>query len=325
MKLKKVFLGASAMAVSLLGLASCDSEVTLKGEYQNLDGEAKEVEIKKSDDEAVVLDTLKYLAYKGENTSVDINTLSAEVKMYMDGSMYSSKYNADLTTKMIVDMGAGSFSCKVGGKITAKGENVDMDMGMYSDGNYLYYDYRNGKFKLGLSQLDAEYSEMLDKLKDFCDESNLKSAFNFIGIKQNSRKTAFETIMDNEDAIKDYISTNNLTVSSVTNNYIYLTFNLDSEAILRYCKENNQGISGLDSINYISEDDKMSFVIGFDTTYYYPSYVKTDFDEAGSLLKAISGGVSLNSYAIEMWYSVNKESVATPSDLSEYKDYSYFM
>ena len=69
----------------------------------------------------------------------------------------------------------------------------------------------------------------------------------------------------------------------------------------------------------------MSFVIGFDTTYYYPSYVKTDFDEAGSLLKAISGGASLNSYAIEMWYSVNKESVSAPSDLSEYKDYSYFM
>ena len=324
MKLRNVLLSSGLVVFSCLGLASCNSEVSLKGEYQNLDGEVTEVEIKKTSDQEAVLDTLKYLAYKGENTAVDINIASINMKMHMDGSISSSKYNADLTTKLIANLYDNDFSIKVGGKISAAGKSQDMNMGIYCDGNYLYYNYMNQKYRLSAQALDSEYSEMLDKLKEIYDESNLKSAFDFIGIKQNNGKSAFETIMDNETAVKDYISATNLTVSSVTNDYIYLTYNLNGDAILRYCKENDQAINGLDSINFISEDDKMIFVIGYDTTYYYPSYININFNEATSVLNAIGENtISINSYTLEMWYSVNKDTVSKPSNLNEYSSYGF--
>lgn len=330
MKLRKLFLGTSGVVLSLFGLASCSGEVTLKGEYPNTDQEMKEVEIKQSNNEEDVLDTMKFLAYNGEKFNEDINTISWDMNVYMDGTAYNQAYKFDSQTKFIADLNSNDFSIYLNADTTVLSKTSNMKMGIYGIGSYVYYESEQAgvksKYRLSGASLDSAYKEMMKTVKNYAKENssnNLSSIFEFMSVYNKNGMTPFETIMDTEDMIRSYISTYEMKVSSVTNDYIYLSLNLDGDAISTFCKENDLGINDLNGIFNVDSNDRMSYIVGFDTKNYMPSYLKIDFTEAKDLLSQIVTSIAIDSYNIEMWVSFNKDNVEAPSDLDSYKSYNF--
>lgn len=341
MKLKRfVLLGAAGLSIA--ALASCGSdETSYKLKITNASGSAEEILVEKSSDTEDVLNTMKAVAATEASTISEFTSFSidctADVKSTVDGG----KFNTTIKMGSAVSLTSPELSLNMSTKLdvsnaAAKALDIEPTSGTikintYLDSEYIYYDMsaegETLKYKMDASMMGTAYTELADAAYEAYDSyanRDLTTIFAAAGIDVDDYKNAYSAILANEDKLKTFIEDHDVVVSSVTNDYIYFTMDLNGVDMKNLYNSIGE-MTDLNTASLVGENDEMTVTMGFDTEYYYMSYIKMDLSDAPSLVSSSFGAssMSISSYDVEVSFGFNKGEIKTPSNKDSYQYFGY--
>ena len=333
MKLKRLFLGVGAL-VSLGALASCSNETKLVLNYLDANNEAQEVSLEKSDKPEDVLNALKVLAKADAKVIDDINTVKLNMKLDWNSTMDNQKYNMYMNMDLFYDLTQYNvFSINMKMDMDALSQKESINMNAYCDGNYGYIDMYDGKesakIKTSVSKISSlmggSYYELADVFTQNYYNRELEQFFDAIYPKTNSSTSTYEFICENEQAILEKIQEKNVTLSSVTSDTIYISFDLKGKDIFNGYQNFGAGYDVTNNTLF-GENDYMTLTYGFSTNTYFVSYVKMDLSNAPVMVNSLLSrtNMSVSKFAIEVECKPNEGSLNLPNDLSSYTSYYGF-
>ena len=343
MKLKRfVLLGVAGL--SLAALASCGSdEASHKLTYTNASGSTENVTVEKTSNAEEVLNAMKAVSATeapkiGDLTSMEQN-LEATIRSKINGGKMNADYllanTVDLSSKelsinLTANMDVSAAAAKTIGTTSGnaiKGK-ITMDTYFCEDGAYVSMgdgsDYV--KYKYDLSMYTSSISDLTQATKEAYNECATRNLdiFFLLADRNFGSEDAYSTLESNEDEMFDFIKESNVTVSSVTNDYIYFSLDVTGSDILSVYNSLSDS-NALSSAKSFEADDKMKFTIGFNTTYYTMNYFKMDLSKAPGLFKSVynTDNVDLSKFIMEVNYEFNNATVNAPKDKDSYIDLSF--
>lgn len=341
MKFKKILFASFVFAS--LSLASCGPSI--KESYTDTNGEIREVTIKPTEQSNDVYECMKVLASKKKVSLSSYNTMTIDEKISIAGSVKGigtvNDFKGESESKTIASL--KKLELSTCGKDTYTSQFADTKYNLYLKDKMLYVNFESGKnvtrYKTEAPNVTSVISS-LDKFEDFFMDTaryNLAPLLKYTTIKASSYSNLFEAVIQNETEIMDLIKDKNIKISSVDDDYIYLSYTLKDADIVDFCKNTQILPNGLTQIKTASSLDELLITIGFNREDYLITKINLNFENAQGALFSISRAMStsiidlefgfpsmstasLSSYTCDISIYYNKDEVEVPAEALNWQE-----